>query len=70
MNEMTAAELETFKKTANDTLASIKPTLSGLAAELKRQARQVHDHEDFLVHEFRDLVRAIDGLSAQIARLA
>lgn len=49
---------------------TLKPSLEGLLAELTRQQRQDFDNKDFIIHEFRQLARAIDGFTAQLARLS
>ena len=64
-----ANDLKDFKTTAIATLQDLRPTLEGLRSELKRQRGVFHSHEDFLITEFRDLTRAIDGLTAQLARI-
>lgn len=69
MDAKTPDDLAEFRKTALATLRGLKPAIDGLGYELKRQAKTSHDHEDFLIHEFRELVRALDGLTAQLARM-
>lgn len=61
-NEIVLAEIKAQ-------LGALKPSLDGLLTELSRQQRQAFDNSDFVLAEFRSLTRAIDGLSAQIARI-
>lgn len=49
-------------------VSSLKPSLEGIELELLRQARSSHDARDFVINEFRHLTRAIDGLTAELAR--
>jgi hypothetical protein len=67
MDATTPDELQAFKKTAIETLQSLKPSLDGVLVELTRQQRTASDHEYFLLYEFRNLTTAINNLAAQLA---
>lgn len=51
-------------------IVNLRPSLEGIFLELQRQARSSHDARDFIINEFRNLTRAIDGLAAQLTRLS
>jgi hypothetical protein len=61
--------LESIRAEVSATLRSLKPTMQGVMTELKNYRRHSHDHEDFLINEFRNVVAAVDRLTATLEKL-
>lgn len=70
MDEPSREEIQVFAAAALKELALFKPNLEGILGELRRQQLHIHDHEHFMITEFRSLTRAIDELNATLIRLA
>lgn len=63
------AEQAAFRVAALTFLAVLKPTVEGVRNELERQQKHNLDHEYFMIHEFKSFTRALDDLTAQLARM-